>query len=295
MYQLSDLKLKIGYLIVSNKILAKKLFLIVLILTEVILISFSAVKLTRFYSSEKVEFEKSMSQILSTTIDYELYRKINEPKNILITELDSIALDKNKYNFIAKAHNPNEKKWIVKEVEYYFTYNDLKTDTKKTFILPGEKKYITSFGIESNQKIFKPKIIISSIQWKRIKKADEEKFANEVKKYINFEIKNAEYLNSYLLGIKDDDQISVIRFEAKNNTIFDYYEVGFYIATYNGPAITSINYFLANNILSEEQREIEVRWRDSISNPDKIVILPEINILDSSIVMSKDNIIGLPK
>ncbi|MCD4705803.1 hypothetical protein K8R61_01855, partial [bacterium] len=234
-------------------------------------------------------------QLLSNTIDYESYKERNKPKNILITELDSIALDKNKYNFVAKAHNPNEKKWVVKEVEYYFIYNDLKTDTKKTFILPGEKKYITSFGIESNQKIFKPKIIISNIKWKRIKKADEEKFADEVSKYIDFEIKNSQYLNSYLLGVKDDDQISVIRFQAKNNTIFDYYEVGFYIATYNGPAITSINYFLANNILSEEQREIEVRWRDSIQSPDKIIILPEIDILDSSIVMSKDNIIGLPK
>ncbi|MEA2088471.1 MAG: hypothetical protein U9O55_01345 [Patescibacteria group bacterium] len=295
MYKLSDLKLKIGYWIVSHKILTKKLFLIILILTEVFLISFSAIKLTRFYSSEKVAFEKTMSQILSHNIDYESYKEKNKPKDIRVTELDSIALDKNKYNFVAKIHNPNKTKWIVKEVEYYFIYNNLKTDIKKTFILPGEKKYITSFGIKSDQKIFKPNIIIINIQWKRIKKADEEKFANEVKKYINFDIKDSQYLNSYLLGIEDDDQISVIRFKAENNTIFDYYEVGFYIATYNGPAMTSINYFLSNNILSGEQRAIEVRWRDSIPIPDKIVILPEVNILDSSIIMSKNNIIGLPK
>ena len=292
--KLSDLKLKIGYFIVKHKIFARRLFLIILILTDVSLISFSAIKLARFFSTEKVAFEKTMGQF-GAKIDYETYQRLNKPIDIRIVELDTINLSKNRYNFVAKIQNPNKIKWVAKEIEYYFAYNNLKTQSKKTFVLPGEEKYIADFNIKSEHKIFKPKLVISNIQWKRIKKADEKKFADEIKKYIDFEIQETEFLNASLLGIEKNDQISAIRFKVQNNTIFDYYEIGFYATTYNGPIITSVNYFLANNILSEETREIEMRWYSKIPKPSKIVVLPELDILDSSIVMSKDNIIGLPK
>ncbi|NCF75190.1 MAG: hypothetical protein GWO87_01745 [Xanthomonadaceae bacterium] len=295
MLKLENLKLKIAYWIVSYKIFVKKLSLIILILIDASLVSFSAVKLTQFYSSDKVTFDKTMSQIISNNIDYKTYKRKNKPENIRTTEVDAIALNDNKYNFVAKVQNPNKIKWVAKEVEYYFIYNDLKTKPKKTFILPGEKKYVANFNIKSEQKIFKPKLVISNVQWRRIKKADEKKFADKIKKYINFKIKNAKFLNAHLLGIKNDDEINAINFEFKNNAPFDYYEVGFYIATYNGPSITSINYFLANDILSKEQKKIEIRWHTSIPSPDKIIIIPEINILDNDIVMKKDNIIGFPK
>ncbi len=295
--QLSDFKLKLGYWLVTHKIFIKRMFVFLLIVADALIVSFVTIRLINFYSHEAVRFEKNMYQLGIYNIDYASYRKKIAPQSIQIIELDSVPLAKNKYNFVAKVKNPNngKVKWVADEIEYFFSYNGLKTETKKSFVLPGEEKFLCVFNIESKQNIFKPRLVILKTKWKRIKKGEEELFFKKLKDYLDFEIKNSKFLNAASLGLESKTPLSAVRFSIKNNTGYDYYEVGLFVVTYNGPIITSINYFLVNNFISGEEREIEIRWNNAIAPPNQIVVVPELNVLGENIVMRKSNSVGIPK
>jgi len=293
--QLTDSKLRVAYWIVTNKLFIKRIIFFILFAFDVLIVSFSAYSVIQYYSVERIQFEKAMSTLERYNLDYKNYQKKIEPKEIQILELDAVDLGSNKYNFVARVKNPNIDSWIAREVRYHFIYNNEKTETKTAFILPGEDKFLGAFKIDSSLKILKPKLEISYIRWERIKKGDVEEFTENVKKFTDFEIKDEKYLSTTELGLPPDDNINAVAFTVVNNTIFDYYDVGFFIVTYNGPIITSTNYLTLNDFMSKEVRKEDVRWHNIISNPSLIVVKPEIDFFDETVIMSKDHIIGLPK
>lgn len=291
-WQLSDFKLKIGYWFISNKIFLKRFFLFCLIISDVLLISLSGKRLIKYYTVERVELNKMMSEINLLTIDFKSYREKNKALNLQISELDVISLGNNRYNLIAKVVNPNLKKWVAEDVEYYFYSNGFQSEHKKSFILPGEKKFLTAFNIESDLAIRNPKLLISNIKWKMIKKKDIENFSKKIKEITDFQIKKINF--SYLSDLQIKNSGNSINFLVKNNTVYDYYEVGFFIITYNGPMITSANYLQLDDFMAGEEKKAEIVWQQTIPKPSQIIIKPEIDILNKNIIIG-NNYIGLPK
>lgn len=292
-WQLSDIKLKIGYWLISNKIFFKRFFIFFLIIANVIILSFSGARIIKYYTIERVKFDKMLSDINLFSINFEFYQKKNKALDLQISELDVISIGNNKYNLIAKVSNPNTKKWIAESVEYYFYSNNFQSEHKKSFILPGEKKFLTIFNAENDSVIQNPKLFISNIKWKKIDEKDIATFSNKVEEMTDFQIKKTDFSSLRNLQIKDSG--SSINFLVKNNTIYNYYEVGFFIITYSGPIITSVNYLRLDNFIAGGEKTAEIRWQQVIPRPSQIIIKPEINILDENIIIRDPNYIGLPK
>ena len=290
-----DLKLKISYWIVTHKIFIKKAFLSALFVFDVIFISLILLKWVNFYSDDQVAFEKAMHDLMVYNIDYKSYHQKIAAKNIIISELDAVKADKDSYNLIAKVKNPNENDWLIKEITFHFIYNGKESPKGKSFLFPGEEKFLVVFNVESQQNILMPRLVVDDIKWRRIKKGDQEEFKKKIKKYINFEIKDKKFFRGRDLGLEKEEPLSIIRFKVSNNSEYDYYETGFYIITYSGPKITSVNYFLVNHMISGKTKDIEVRWHYEIPAPSQIVILPEVNLFDEFLIIPKDDYIGLPK
>lgn len=285
--QLSDLKLKIGYWITTHKILFKRLSLFLLFLLDVFLIVFALYGLIQFFTVERIRADNSISRLGLYNVDFHSYHKQNFPKNIRLLEIDTINVGKNKYNFVAKVHNPNKEDWLIQEIEYYFRFGDSMTDVKKTFILPGEEKYLVNFNIGSKVKVLDVELRISSIKWKRVKEGEVESFNEKVSDFTDFEITDKKFLSSSLLGVDGDNPANAVQFTVKNNTIYDFYEVGFFVVTYNGPVITSVNYVTLSDFLLNEVRNVDIRWHNRIATPSQIVVIPEVNLLDKTVIMSK--------
>lgn len=292
-WQLSDFKLKIGYWFISNKIFLKRFFIFFLIIADVLMLSFSGARIIKYYTTERIEFDKIISSINSVSIDFESYKIKNKALALQISELDVISIGNNKYNLIAKVSNPNPKKWVAESVEYYFYSNNFQSEHKKSFILPGEKKFLAAFNIESDLVIKNPKLFISNVKWRRIKKKDIVTFSDKIKEMTDFQIKKTNFSSLKNLQIKNPG--SSINFLVKNNTVYNYYEVGFFIITYNGPIITSANYLQLNDFMAGKEKRAEIRWQQVIPRPSQIIIKPEINILNENIIVRDPNYVGLPK
>lgn len=290
--KLSDFKLRIGYWVVTNKIFIKRFIIFILFSLDVLLVSFSSYRFIQFYSVERVQYEKIMSGLVSYNIDYSTYWKKIKPQEMQILELDSVSLSGNKYNFVAKVRNPNINKWVAREIEYYFVYNNQKTEIKKSFLLPGEDKFLGAFNVESSSKILKPSLQIANIKWRRIKKGDLEEFLKKVDNFTDFTITEKQFLTATELGLEGGSRTNAVRFLTRNNTIYDYYDIGFFVVTYNGPIITSANYLTLNTFLSNETREAEMRWHEPISRPSLILVEPEVDFFDETVIIGKDDSIG---
>ncbi len=285
--QLSDFKLKIGYWITTHKIVLKRLSLFLLFLLDVFLITFSLYGLVQFYTTGRDKFESSIARIGLYDIDFNSYHNQNFPKNIRLIEMDTVNIGKNKYNFIAKIQNPNKEDWLIEEINYYFRFGDSMTDIKKAFILPGEEKYLVDFNVNTEGVVSDVELRISSIKWNRIRKGEVNDLKREISNFTDFEITNEKFLSSITLGTGGDNPASSIQFTVKNNTIYDFYDVGFYVVTYSGPDITSSNYVVLSDVFSDEVRDIDVRWHNNIATPSQIVIIPEVDFLDKTVIMSK--------
>lgn len=290
--QLSDFKLKLGYWVVTNKIFIKRFIVFILFSADVLLVSFSAYRLIQFYSVERVQFEKMALTLSSYNLDYNSYWKKVKPQDIQLLELDAVSLSGNKYNFVAKIKNPNINKWAASEIEYYFVYNNQTTEKRKGFILPGEEKFLGAFNVESSSKVLKPSLQISNIKWQRIKQGDLESFSKKVKNFTDFTIKEKQFLTASELGLEKDSRTSAVRFTAVNNTIYDYYDAGFFVVTYSGPIITSANYLTLNKFLSNESREAEIRWHETIARPSLILVEPVVDFFDETVIIGKDDSVG---
>ncbi len=295
MYQdnrLTDSKLKLAYWIVTNKLFIKRMIFFILFAFDVLIVSFSVYSVIQYYSVERVQFEKAMSTLERYNLDYKNYQKKIKPKEVQILELDAVDLGSGRYNFVARVKNPNTNDWIAREVHYNFIYNNQRTETKTAFILPGKDKFLGAFNVESELKVLKPRFEISYVRWERIKAGESDEFKETIKKFTDFEVRDERYLSTTDLKLEPDAGINAVGFTVVNSTIFDYYDVGFFIVTYNGPIITSANYLTLNDFMSREIREEEVRWHNIISEPSLIIVKPEIDFFDETVIMSKDHIIG---
>lgn len=288
--QLSDFKLKLGYWVVTNKIIIKRTIFFILFAFDVVVSSFVVYRIIQFYSAEKIQYNKTISNLEKYNIDYATYQQKIAPAPIQLLELDAVNLGDSKYNFVAKVRNTNIDKWIAKEISYYFLYNNQKTETKTAFVLPGEEKYLGAFNVESQSAVLKPQLIIKNTKWRRIKPAELAEFKEKVRVFTDFTVDKTEFLTATDLGLEPDSRINAIRFTTTNNTIFDYYDVSFFVVTYSGPIITSANYLTLNDFYSKETRESEIRWHNVISKPSLIVVTPEVDFFDETVIMSKSTI-----
>jgi len=177
----------------------------------------------------------------------------------------------------------------------YFLFNGKVSPKKKNFILPQDEKFLAVFNVKSSSKIYRPSFKISAIKWKRLKKAERKEFIEKTKKYFNFEIKDIKFKSNIFSSYGDKKPQSEIQFTVTNNTLYDFYEVGFILATYSGPSLTSINYYKVIDFPKGKTLSITKRWTGVVPRPSEIIITPDIPIWDEGIIKPLPHEPGIPK
>lgn len=84
------------------------------------------------------------------------WRAIHEQRSPLEVEFGTpllFASGEGRYDFVVEVYNPNEQ-WAIESLTYEFVYgDDQRTPAQQTFVLPGERRYITVLGFESAEPI----------------------------------------------------------------------------------------------------------------------------------------------
>lgn len=188
------------------------------------------------------------------------------------------------YDLVARVRNPNLY-YGISSLPYQFHLLDSQGEvifrkTSKTFILPGQDKYLIDTSIEPPAKPVKAEIIFGNFQWERFKDFEEPIVIVRTKEY--------QLLDPAEPGFSRTSGVVI------NKSDYDFSTVGLNVVLYDGTGrVIGVNETQVNNLLSSEERYFEATWFSPIDEePRDIDIEPEINIFQSETFMRR---FGIPE
>lgn len=274
---ISNLKLKISYWYVTNKLQLRKGLVVSLVILSFIFYSYSIYRVSMILLVEDKTTNRGLAYLTADFIDYEYFHEANKPKNLQILGFEGVDGREGKYDFVAKVNNPNDK-WVASEVVFQLMSGEEIIAEKTSFVFPNEEKYIEMFGQEIVGST--PGLKIAKVVWRR-----HLEFENFSLPRLKFEISDIEFKSSRESGIRGELPVSILNFKMANNSGYNYWTVGVHMVLLSGSKMVGANYLALEQFRSEETREIEMRWYEPLPSNVQIEILPEVNILDPTTYM----------
>lgn len=210
-------------------------------------------------------------------------------KDLQISEAEVLKSVDQKYDFIAKIKNPNQK-WLA-EFGYYFFSGDKRTETSRGFILPGEEKYLVVFNqdFSGGSDI---RLAMENIGWGRINQHKIPDWASFSSGHLNIVVKDIIFTPSSKSGLTDKINLNRLSFSAINKTAYNYREVDFIVLLNSGSAISGVNKYKLKDFMSGEERQIQTNWPGALGRVSKVEVIPEVNIMDDDAYLKFEGGIG---
>ncbi|MFA5358928.1 MAG: hypothetical protein WC310_03880 [Patescibacteria group bacterium] len=275
----TEKELKISYWYVAHQAQMLAIVKILLIALCVIFWGYVFYGTINYFFIDQVRFDRAMSQL---TAGYGTARLQDfwRPVQLELSDIKVMSSGANRYDFLVFAFNAN-KNWAVASIKYYFTYNGqqeagIEPKIYEAFILPGQEKYLFDFGVEFSARPTNVGFEVVSIGWKHI--SNFEQLAAEKSLFTVSDIQFVEPSNTDS-GIN----ISKTKFKVRNDSVFNYWEMGFYILLYRGSDLAAINYVVLPGLASGESREAETLWYQNLSTPSKTEVIPDVDILNEKV------------
>lgn len=169
---------------------------------------------------------------------------------------------------LALITNPNPD--FIAKIEYSFILNGQKLDTRSSFILPLENKYIGELGIRGSGSI---DFSLSKISWQRIsphKISNPQLFKDT---HLQFEVTDFKY---------ESAPVNRITFNLLNNSFFGYYRANFFVLLKNYETVIGVEKIVVDNFQGGERRAVSISINPGL-NPNNIQLSPDINVFDESV------------
>lgn len=271
----TDSQLKFSYWYVTNKLVLRKWLAVFLIVISVLFGLYIGWQLIFYAIEYNIENYYIRQMIYGENYNLQTLDAL-EPIDLNISGSMVLGGGSGRYDFISQITNPNSG-WLA-TFDYQYVSGDTKTYLRKGFILPKSDKYLMDLSVESRG----ADLEISNLKWQRF--IDYDMIYNN--RY-RFTISNEEYFPGQEL--EDPNQLV---FNIKNESAYNYWEVGVQVFLANSGNIISANYITLDQLKSGEDRRVELNWNTQLSNVTSFQIYPDINILDEDNIMPPDSPIG---
>ena len=275
---ITEKQLKWGYWFVTHKVMLKKILIVVLIVVNVGLIGYSAYAFIADLL-QGPERAAQLSELAANGLNPDLV-KANAPKPLEVSNVQVLA-PQGKYDLVTTLKNDNLN--YAAHFTYRFTGTDFATDPAQGFVLPDQEKFLVELGVASPSRPANADIEITDINWQRIDKhviPDWNDFANQ---HLNLLVKNTLY--DPAVTLPDGKTIGKTTFDLTNDTGYGYYDVKAIVVMYRGAVIAGVNSTDFPTLAPGETKSGEVTWYEDFGAVSKIVVEPQIDILDNSVYL----------
>ena len=160
------------------------------------------------------------------------------------------------------------------------TFFDGTTDVASatSFILPGETKYIFSFGVA--RKGGEVRAVVSDVRWARVRVAEFTELRNS---HLRAVIKDVRHSPASEIGTPAQQLGGVTKFTVRNDSIYGYWVVGLYVLLKNGGQIVAAQYTQAQRLGPQQRQTVSVSWPHALPLFTEVEVVPEINVFDSGV------------
>jgi hypothetical protein len=221
-----------------------------------------------------------LSEMTQTTFTHEQFLS-QSAQPLQFGAVEILPAINGKVDLVASVRNPNPN--FAAEYSFYFTQNDIKTESQTAFILPQENKYLMALNLEAASPAAGWQVLITNIHYRRIDAhvyRDWKKFAEE---HLVFEFIDKKFIPASATLLTEKIKLNDLQFTAVNNSAFNYQELNLQILLWQQSRLVGANHYLLERFGSGDRRDIKITWPGRIDSVSEIVILPEVNILRDDI------------
>jgi len=268
--EVSKVQLSLGYWLLNHRRQLRKIGLVIFIIIDAVIVLLFLYNLT-IYLANIPGHNRMIESMGSSINDYRLYHQKTAPLDLQIIETEVLRSPLEKYDFIAKIKNPNDR-WIITGFRYRFLAGGAATEWSESYLANNEEKYLLYFGLESSQDLLdsRVQVEIEDLAYRRV--IDPDKVPD-----VNFLITNADY---NLLTL-DEERISQVTADIRNDSVYSFWQVGIQIVLRNSGQPVGVNYTTIDSFDTLQTKEIDLKWRGRLSGVNQVEIIPEINIIDN--------------
>lgn len=245
-----------------------------------------------------------LSIFLYSRVFFNLYLHIkNRPEELrLLRELSTISVNfgatrsaetlsvgapqsfshNNKHDFVNKIKNPNDN--FIAFISYCFLNAETEVACGRATIFPEEEKYVIILSVPLETRINNLVFVIKNINWQRVDVKRYGTWSHYYQERSNFLITDEKFesIPGSQSGSANSNNLS---FKIKNNSPYNYWELPLSVVLFGQNTIIGVNKYIVYELMSLEERSVNLSWTNSISSVSRIEILPELDVL------SEDNYI----
>ncbi|WKZ29025.1 MAG: hypothetical protein QY323_05890 [Patescibacteria group bacterium] len=185
-----------------------------------------------------------------------------------------------KIDILAPVENRNATFWA--DIEYRFLVGGAEQPLRKTFILPGQAKYLSELGASSSSGA-SVELKIESRTWRRVDLQGASSAADFAAPRLDIRAENPVYLPSDPLATVPSSSAT---FTLVNGTAYGYYEIDLLVLLYRGDAIVGVNKVQVDTLAAGERKPMQLFWYQLLPQVTKVQVVPEINIFDPYVYRS---------
>lgn len=266
--------LKISYFIARNKIFLKRMALFLLFFIDILIVAaFSTMFLN--YQSDTLLYQEVLWQLTHNNLDYAYLNTISRPQPLEVLKTHIIKNTDGRFDFVALVKNKNIN-WRAPSLEYRFVWNKGGTEYFKSFLLPGQDKYLMAFKQDAARGISAVQVEFRHVAWQRVERSD---LLDNLGKLQATEAK---------INITSDGN-SRLLFKANNNSAYSFWTVGWQVVVFRQSRAVAANYVFVNNLKSRDARDISLVWLERLETNDTIDIKPDVDLFDEKSFMKPDS------
>ncbi|MBD3359642.1 MAG: hypothetical protein GF365_02975 [Candidatus Buchananbacteria bacterium] len=272
---MSEKSLKLAYWYVTNKLLLKRILIIVLIIVNALLAIYLIYLLVFNLYIYRSEYQVMLNNIETINQDYPNLRVANLPQDIQVGQIKVLPNNEN-YDLMVEIANPNVQWWA--SFNYKFQVNDELTETRSSFILPGETKRLVDLSVPDGD--LASRLDLSNVVWQK-----EIDYVSLQRLRLRFDIQNVEYVPASELGVGQELPVSRVLFTVYNNTAYNYKNIKLLILLKSADNIVAINQISSGALKNNQSKKLESTFFQSLPRITSVEVVPEVNILDDDVYL----------
>lgn len=258
-----------GYFWMTHRKMYKNILFAFLAFLVMIIVVVAIVNFYKYISS--TGFEEQANNLAVKKYWTELHN-INKPDELFVYDTKALNIGSGLYDLTASVENSN-KDWSISELKYHFVVNNIILGSYSSFFNPGEERVLLQPGYKSSKPIASIELVIEDTKWRH--------FDNDIME-VNFLIEDIKF-KATSREVDGNQSFTVppsVTWKVSNNSLYDFWEVGFQVALYNGENLVGVREWKQNNFDALETKELEVIWLNDLPRVSDVKIYPIINLLD---------------
>lgn len=182
-----------------------------------------------------------------------------------------------KIDVLVPVENRNPRFWA--ELDYHLTVGGLDLPPQRSFVLPGQAKYLSALGV-STEAGAGIDVRVDRRVWHHADTPvglDQQAYAET---RLNLVAENAVFKPSDPLATSPSSSAA---FTLANHSAFGFYDVDLLVLLYRGDAVVSANRVRVDRVLAGEKKPMEIFWYQLLPQVTRVEVLPDINIYDPDV------------